>query len=329
MSEGTNKTFLTNSPYQQDNFRYLQYGVVESVEDDNGMGRIKVRIQGPVELGGDADIATSDIPYAFPLLPKYLSTIPKVGEVVWVFVMGKNTYSADRLYIGPIISQLDKLNDDRFKAGTSLRPFSFGQLTPGAPVLTDNTTNKIIPELIGVFPRAEEISIQGRYNTDITQKYNEIVIRAGKFESSNSNQFKIAFNSKTQGFIQIKNDVSYPSINDSETNDKGSVTNIVSNKINLLTHKDGAPTININNNDLISDEELKKILEEAHQLPFGDILLEYLKLLKEAIFSHVHNGNGNPATDLTASGNVQAVAALKSKADDLEKRMLSKNIRIN
>jgi hypothetical protein len=57
--------------------------------------------------------------------------------------------------------------------------------------------------------------------------------------------------------------------------------------------------------------------------------LEYLRLLKNAIFSHVHNGNGNPATDLTASGNVQAIAALKSKAEDLENRMLSKNIRIN
>jgi hypothetical protein len=57
--------------------------------------------------------------------------------------------------------------------------------------------------------------------------------------------------------------------------------------------------------------------------------LDYLRLLKNAIFSHVHNGNGNPATDLTASGNVQAIAALKSKAEDLENRMLSKNIRIN
>jgi hypothetical protein len=33
------------------------------------------------------------------------------------------------------------------------------------------------------------------------------------------------------------------------------------------------------------------------RLPFGDVLLEYLKLLKEALFSHVHNGNGNTATD--------------------------------
>jgi hypothetical protein len=37
-----------------------------------------------------------------------------------------------------------------------------------------NITNKggaiAIPELIGVFPNPEDVSIQGRYNTDITQK---------------------------------------------------------------------------------------------------------------------------------------------------------------
>ena len=51
--------------------------------------------------------------------------------------------------------------------------------------------------------------------------------------------------------------------------------------------------------------------------------------MKNAIFSHVHNGNGNPATDLTASGNIQSIAAFKAKADDLEKAMLSQNVRIN
>ena len=72
-----------------------------------------------------------------------------------------------------------------------------------------------------------------------------------------------------------------------------------------------------------------RILDEAHQVPFGDVLIEYLKLLKEALIAHVHNGNGNPPTDLTTSGNKQALATFKSRADDLEKSMLSKNIRIN
>jgi hypothetical protein len=68
---------------------------------------------------------------------------------------------------------------------------------------------------------------------------------------------------------------------------------------------------------------LDKILSEAHQLPFGDVLLEYLRLLKMLVRSRTQTVD-NPATDLTADGNKQALAIFKSKADELEKQMLSK-----
>lgn len=316
--------------YQQNSFKYLKFGIVETIKDPDGMGRIKVRIKGASTAGGDDDLTTEELPYAFPLLPKHLFAVPKVGELVWVFVTDKTKQHLDRLYIGPIISQLNKLdNDGGFIS--PLRPFTYGQLGASRPVTSIKTNDTILPELQGVYPDPEDISIQGRFNTDVTQKHNEVIIRAGKFEASNANEFKIAFNAKTQAYIQIKNDVALtPPDQQTNTAEKGTVTNIVANKINLLTHKDGSPRFNLTNQDnLISDEELAKILKEAHQVPFGDVLLEYLRLLKQAIFSHVHNGNGNPATDLTASGNVQAIAALKSKAEDLENRMLSKNIRIN
>jgi hypothetical protein len=41
-------------------------------------------------------------------------------------------------------------------------------------------------------------------------------------------------------------------------------TNIVGSKINLITHKDGAPRFNVMNQDTqISDEEILNILENA------------------------------------------------------------------
>lgn len=328
MAEGTNKLNRTDKGAYENvsSFQYLKYGEVISNTDEFNLGRIQVRIKGSQSAGGDDGVLTSDLPYAFPMIPKHFSSVPKVGEAVWIFVFDKNRQHADRIYIGPVISQPDKLNFDNAKF-TAFRGFSFGATTPSVNINT-------LPQIRGVFPESEDISVQGRYNTDITQKANEIILRAGKFETiptTAQNPYGIQFNTKTQAYIQIKNDVvvEKPTQQNSVAQ-KGTITNIVANKINLLTHSGGSPRFNITGQDeLISDEEMAIILESAHQVPFGDILIQYLILLKEALFAHVHNGNGNPATDLTASGNKQALAIFKAKADDLEKSMLSANVRIN
>lgn len=308
-----------------DIFKIVEVAEVVSVIDPNGLGRIKARIKGPRSTGGDDGILDNDLPWAFPLIPKYFSSQPKVKEAVYIFIFGKNREHADRIFVGPIISQPQQLNLDPFYM-TALRGFSFGSQNPDVSI-------DRIPELKGVFPDPNDISIQGRYNTDITQKTNEVVIRAGKFVNSittANNPFTFKFNTQTQSFLQLKNDVILVKKTDDQEAQNGSVANLVANKINLLTHKDGSPIFNLTNQEsLISDDELLKILDEAHQLPFGDILLQYLRLLKDALFAHVHNGSGNPPTDLTSSGNKQSLAIFKAKADDLEKSMLSKNIRIN
>lgn len=313
----------------QDSYKHFLIGEVISVEDSKGLGRIKVRIKGPVGLGGDDSKTDSELPWCFPLTPKLISIQPKPKESVFIFTISKDKQHADRLYMGPIISQSQKLNfDSHF--GSALAGFTFG--SQAADVNPNN-----IPDLRGVFPKPNDVSIQGRLNTDITQKDNEVLIRAGKFvesEPSTENPYPFKFNKSTQGYIQIKNDATFKKIDNLPT-EKGTVTNVVSNKINLLTHSDGSPRFNLTNqDDLISEDELRKILAPeseggAHRLPFGDILLEYLILLRNALYFHVHNGNGNAATDLTTSGNVQALAAFKAKAEDLEKKMLSNNIRIN
>ena len=327
LNEGNNKISRGgNKIYDNANkLNYIDIGEVISIIDPNYLGRIKVRVKGPRNRGGDDGITDDNLPWAFPLIPKHLSTQPKVGEAVFILSFNKDKKHVDRLYLGPIISQPQQLAYDPLYM-SAIRGFTFASEAPSVSVAT-------IPQLKGVFPDPQDVSIQGRYNTDITQKENEVVIRAGKFnvtKSDANNPYAFTFNAKTQGYIQIKNEAIIKPKSDTEDAEKGTVTNIVSSKINLITHKDGSPRFNVTNQDnLISDDELARILEEAHQMVFGDILLEYLRLLKDALFYHVHNGHGNMATDLTASGNKQAVADFKKKADDLEKAMLSKNIRIN
>jgi hypothetical protein len=328
-NNSTDSTARKSSYAVGDSYRSLVIGEVKDVNDPEGLGRIKVRIKGVPGLGGDDSKSDSELPWAFPLMPKMFSIQPKKGESVYIFYFSKDKQHADRMYIGPIISQPQKLNFDSHY-GTALAGFTFGTQAP-------NVNIDDIPDLQGVFPKLSDVSIEGRYNTDIIQKDNEVLIRAGKFETitpSPENIYDFKFNKKTQGFIQIKNDIEIVNFNDTSI-EKGTVTNVVANKINLITHSGGQPRFDVTNqNDLISDDELSKILLPewaggAHRLPFGDVLLEYLTLLKQALFFHVHNGNGKTATDLTTSGNIQAMAAFKAKAEDLEKRMLSNNIRIN
>jgi hypothetical protein len=313
------------SAYQfTEGFQMISHGEVVDVFDDKNLGRIKVKLFGPATAGGDKNITSiSELAWCTPLLPKMFSVTPKVGEVVIIFQFNQNTTHVDRLYLGPIISQPNKLRKDTF-IETALAGFTFGHQETTSDI-------RLRPELVGVYPNIDDISVQGRYNTEVTQKENEIIIRAGKFVEVAQNPeapFGIEFNKTSQGYFQLKNNTIIGN------NQKGTITNIVSNKINLLTHN-GSPSFNLNNkNGLISEFEMVKIIspEElggAHRLPFGDVLLEYLKLLKNALLLHVHNNNGLTPTDLTTSGNIKAVEAFKLKAADLENRMLSNNIRIN
>ncbi len=325
---GGENRYITNqepSVTSGDLFKSIQIGTVVSVDDPQSLGRIKVRINGPATMGGDDGISDNNLSWCYPMVPKFFSSLPKVTEGVFILTFGKNKSHSDRLYFGPIISQLNNLNIDSINS-TGLSSFTFLLNKP-------NVDFNTIPALRGVFPKTEDVAIQGRYNTDIILRKNEILFRAGKFVESKPNEnnnYSFQFNNETQGFILIRNNVPLEKPKQNTTQSIGSVTNIVGNKINLLTHKDGTPRFNImNQDDQISNDEILNILENAHPLPFGDLLVQYLKLLKIAFLNHVHNGNGKAPTDLVTDGNQLPVDQFKKIAEDLENRMLSKNIRIN
>jgi len=104
------------------------------------------------------------------------------------------------------------------------------------------------------------------------------------------------------------------------TDKSSSVINMVGNKINLISH-DGPHTFNLTDpEELITTEEQKKINNEAHPLVYGDILVEFLELVKSYVAGHTHNYHGMPATELPNKINV-----LKFDLDSI----LNKNINSN
>lgn len=318
-----NNRYITNQPLvtsEVPTLKNVQIGIVVSIDDPLGMNRIKVSIPGPANKGGDDGTSLDLLPWCIPMTPKFFTSVPKLNELVFVIFLDSQKTHSDRLYFGPIIPQLNYLNfSDKNNA---LSPFTFGTRTT-----TVNFDN--IPALRGVFPKNDDIAIQGRYNTDIILRKNEILIRAGKFVESTPNEnnpYFFEFNNTTQGYIQIRNDIPIERANERNEQQKGSVTNIVGSKINLLTHANGDPRFNLlNQNDQLSNDEILNILENAHPLPFGDILVQYLKLFKTAFINHVHNNNGLKPTG-TGDKSVQNFV---KQAEALEAAMLSKNIRIN
>lgn len=268
----------------------FKYGTVIDTKDYLDGDRIKVYIKGVDPV----DYSINDIPYSFPIIPKLLHIKPKVGETVLIFVQD-NSYDSDRFWIGPIISQTHKLEYDTV---ASLSFLNSGLIKPDVAPSTD-------PENKGVPMEDDDVGLYGRGDSDIIVKPHEVRIRAGKSDDL------IKFNAVNPTYIQVKQD---------KEKNEGHI-NIVGDQINLLSHKSKEGFKLNDNSDLISKEEYEKILEKAHKLPYGDVLIDFLQVFIKAMTTHVHAYAGLPP-DLTQN-------ELKNVLSYDLNKILSENIRIN
>ena len=294
-----------------------------------------------VSIGSNAtDMSTTDdqLKNCYPLLPKHINIVPKVGEMVFVLVLDANNPGADNLYFGPIISTPQHLQKDTVDK-TALASLSISPVSPELDVDT-------LKAAVGVFPKREDIAIQGRDNADLILKENETLMRAGQHELNNN----LSFNSKNPSYIQLRfnapiekkdngNSVSSPNYSPQyfsplkspttdgsggENTKNGSVINIVSDKINILGHSDTDRDYILGNNEnYISDDELLNIIENAHPIAFGDTLLDYLKKLELAFMNHVHRFPGRKPSAVDGEN------YLKEYLEYPVETILSKNIKVN
>jgi hypothetical protein len=418
----------------------IRIGEVTSVIDTTKSGRIQVRITGVDDTESDKSLID-----CVPLLPKYLIALPKVGECVFVFQYEHNdssptaSFKNKRFWIGPLITQPTKLEGENYNSALSILPDGYTKLKD--------------PNLdIGAYGNEEDVILQGRFNTDIIQKDNQMWLRVGKTIEGQPNKF----NDKNLGYIQLKyggeklkreveekevvtfitpspdtlitvtmntitnsnivlsgdlpqsryseNDINrtelFITIADADTgslktsfenedgflgstsrdqalsaakefidankgtkwkiktkafdlikiykgndgiamfdavpvevkkkikelkvvknkSEKSSVVNIVASKINLISH-DGEHTFELANpKELITDDEQLKINNESHPLVYGDVLLDFLELVKKYVQLHVHPYHGLSADPSTTTTDVLSF--------DLNK-ILNKNINSN
>jgi hypothetical protein len=220
-------------------------------------------------------------------------------------------------YIGPVISQEDKFLYEDFDASLRITEQGYIGWAPN-PRLKAGVKPTLYPDL-------EDVAVEGRKDTGIQLKNEEVRIKAGvKVVDSNGPKN----NTISPAFISLKY---YPK-NDYDSDGFKSTATIVADRINLIgTHpidpetKEIPVTENKDNtaqekDNLISDAAMKELLNKAHRVPYGDTLIEFLDILRTAFAKHVHPF---PTMAPCNDENMKAVATY-----DLE-GMLSNNVRIN
>lgn len=290
----------------------MRYGKVTNVDDPHGGGRIQVRtvydnIRGKNE----------ELPWYIPLLPKMLHVRPKVGELVLVISMAAGNFDEPSFYVGPIISQEDKIFKE--DADGALRITNTGYIG-----WEENPRGKkgVQPTL---YPNTADIAIEGRKDTGIQLKDEEVRVKAGVKVVDERGPKN---NTSNPAFISLKY---YPK-NDVFKEGYKSTATIVADKINLISRLSDDPEtkeIPVTENqdrkaedkdNLISDSAMRELVEKAHQVPYGDVLIQFLDLFRTAFATHIHPF---PTMPPCQDPNIVAVSSY-----DLNKT-LSDNVRIN
>ena len=290
----------------------IRFGRVTGILDEHGGGRIQVRtnFDNPIEKN-------DDLSFCIPLLPKMFHVTPKVGELVLVISMAAGKFGNCNYYIGPIISQEDKMFFENADEAMTITQTGYHGWRHNP-----RTKRGVKPTL---YPSPEDVSIEGRKDTGIQLKNEEVRIKAGVKVVDWDNPKN---NTETPAFISLKY---YPK-NDYERDGYKSTATIVADKINLIgTHTsdpvtteipvtDGSNVSGEEKDNLISDEAMNELVNKAHRLPYGDQLIEFLELFRTALAKHVH-----PFPTMTPCEDEN----MRTVADYNLEGMLSDNVRIN
>lgn len=256
---------------------------VESIVDDADGLRIKAR------TSQDGVKAIDNIPYAFPLLPKTIQTVPKVGEGVLILMSKLGGEKGNRYYIGPIISQPQFQYYDQYDygRGSASSLLEDGYVEPLEKISNYDSTS-------GAFPNVTDVALVGRKSEDVILKDGEIDIRCGiRGNAVGDNRLlgEVVFNKQSPAYIQLKykNGIGY-----SKGQEANSVINLVADKVNIISHKDTNSFNLTDNKELIKSDDMDNIMSRLHQLPYGDILVEVLTKIVNGLINHVHPYPGLP-----------------------------------
>jgi hypothetical protein len=131
-----------------------------------------------------------------------------------------------------------------------------------------------IPTADGLFIKKNYVPLLGKGNSDIMIGENEVILRSGKYDTSNVQKnklnpsvFKILYQNKKSYNIQYADEFL-----------------LLSNKGDINFNKE-----NLENND---QNEINKLVNQAHPVAFGDSMVDVLTLMRDLLLTHVHPYDG-------------------------------------
>ena len=277
---------------------------VVSIDDNTDGNRIKVRIS-PRE-----DFTPIDkLPWCVPLLPQMMHIKPKVGESVLILTAVAGRDMTLRYYIGPVISQMSHLPEEPALDAKRVSPTNTERHDPATTNDVDLTN--------GSLPNDDDIAILGRKNSDVILTDNDVRVRCGVKLVKPENQRGFVFNTSNPSYLKLK----YYEDGLDEQKKIHSTATLVADKINLIGNVGKDQFYDTRNpDDLISDDVMREMVEKAHQLPFGDILVDFLNKFRTAFLVHTHPKEMMIPCQEATYNNV--------KSFDLNS-VLSDNVRIN
>lgn len=282
----------------------VRYSKVISIDDDTDADRIKVRL-----IPEDNSKTIDEIDYAFPLLPKIFHVKPKVGEAVFIFLATTNDGNSQRYYLGPIISQDHRIYNEPIMGAESFMRGAYKNF---------DIAPRMDPEQKGILPKDDDIIIRGRKNVDIQLTDDDVRIKAGVKIVDENNKYKMVFNRRNPSYAKFKYHT--------KPLDDGSQSTaaVVAEKIAFISTSSPYLYEVTDRDNLITDAEMNKIIESAYKLPYGEKLVQFLKIFVEAFLKHTHNFPMLPPNPATT----ESLEGAKMEMLDREK-MLSNTVRIN